>query len=586
MARPIPEARALPAAGARRRLAGLVLVSLLAVASYLDGLGSQHIPKNGDEYAYEHITRMTAASGALLPLRSDLPDMRNTKPPLLFWQGIASTGWGRHWTLWRLRSPSVAYTLFTALVVFVLGFRLSGGTDTGLRAMLAFLAFYSTYRYGRPFLTNPPEVFWLFLPFAVLLLWRPAAFGSRFLVPTLLGVPIGIAFLYRSFALALPAGLGLAWWFLRFRDYRVADFLRKDAGKVALAISVGLAIFASWLLLDPDPGGVFREFVLGESLGRLSVAGQGLRPSGGGPGIWSYVLGSMSHVLGYPVNAGLLAFPVVAFFLAAFERRRELSEAERLLWIWILAVFVAFSFATPRSSRYLLAAMPALALLLALAWSRIGRWAFVLSLLATAAAIAAIALLSLGLERELPGLRPYPPLHWALLAGAEAIVLLGLSVPPLTREIVLPGIFLAYVSLASALGPFDGPLGQFGAAAQAHARGRDVWVPVDFIAKEERYRFLLPGADPHGYGEERGLSAADLVSRYPLVAVQAPLRAGAPEGAMVVGRRLDLRGRQTAAELADILTGKLSPGLVVEELLVEGRRPSPEPSAAGAEGRR
>jgi hypothetical protein len=52
--------------------------------------------------------------------------MRNTKPPLLFWQGIASTGWGRRWTLWDLRYPSLVYTLLTALLVFLLGSRLSG----------------------------------------------------------------------------------------------------------------------------------------------------------------------------------------------------------------------------------------------------------------------------------------------------------------------------------------------------------------------------------------------------------------------------------------------------------------------------
>ena len=61
---------------------------------------------------------MTAASGHWLPLQSEMPEMRNTKPPLLFWQGIASTDWGRNWTLWNLRWPSVVYTLLTAGMVF------------------------------------------------------------------------------------------------------------------------------------------------------------------------------------------------------------------------------------------------------------------------------------------------------------------------------------------------------------------------------------------------------------------------------------------------------------------------------------
>lgn len=67
------------------------LATTLAVFAYFYGLGSDHIPKNGDELPYANITRVTAASGHLLPLQSELDGMRNTKPPLQFWQGIAST---------------------------------------------------------------------------------------------------------------------------------------------------------------------------------------------------------------------------------------------------------------------------------------------------------------------------------------------------------------------------------------------------------------------------------------------------------------------------------------------------------------
>jgi hypothetical protein len=123
----------------RLRLAGYGVAAALAVVAYLHGLSGEHIPKNGDEYPYTHITRLTAASGHLLPLCSDLPGMRNTKPPLLFWQGIASTGGGRWWTRWNLRWPSVAYTLLTAGLVFLLGRRLGDDSETGLLAALSFL---------------------------------------------------------------------------------------------------------------------------------------------------------------------------------------------------------------------------------------------------------------------------------------------------------------------------------------------------------------------------------------------------------------------------------------------------------------
>ncbi|HVQ16009.1 MAG TPA: hypothetical protein VMS40_20555, partial [Vicinamibacterales bacterium] len=48
------------------------LAIILALFTYFYSLDSQHIPKNGDEYPYEHITRMTAASGHWLPLQSEL----------------------------------------------------------------------------------------------------------------------------------------------------------------------------------------------------------------------------------------------------------------------------------------------------------------------------------------------------------------------------------------------------------------------------------------------------------------------------------------------------------------------------------
>ena len=430
-----------------RRLAGYGLLSLLAVFTYLYGLDSQHIPKNGDEYPYEHITRLTAESGRLLPLQSELPGMRNTKPPLLFWQGIASTGWGRRWTLWNLRLPSVVYTLLTALLVFLLGSRLSGRLGTGVVAGLSFLAFFSTYRYGRPFLTNPPEVFWLFLPFFALLYWRKAAAASRFAFPVLAGVAIGLGLLYKSFALVVPVGLGLAGWYLHSREGRLATFLVRDSWKVLITLSVSLALFGAWFLLDPDPGAVWREFVMGENLGKFDRPGGYLpRLLWGSSSLWGLALG-------YPLNAGLLFFPVVALFVDAWRRRGELSAGEGGLWIWVLSLFLVFAVPSQRSSRYLLPAMPALAVLLGLGWRRIPRWALALSLLASAAVMAAIAFLSLRLQNAVPGPPLFPVAHWAFLAAAGAVVLAALGVPVLTRPTVHAAVFLATCRSPRSSGP-------------------------------------------------------------------------------------------------------------------------------------
>ncbi len=330
-------------------------------------------------------------------------------------------------------------------------------------------------------------------------------------------------------------------------------------------LSVSLALFSAWFLLDPDPGAVWREFVLGENFGKFALPGGYLpRLLWGTSSLWALALG-------YPLNAGLLSFPVVALFVLAWRRRGELTDAEGGLWIWVLTLFVVFAVPSQRSSRYLLPAMPALAVLLALAWRRIPRWVLSLSLLANAAVIAAITFLSLRLQQAVPGPRLYPVAHWALLAGAGAIVLAALCVPALTRPTVHAAVFLCTLSFAALLRPLDGPLGRYDADAQRQVQGREVWVPADFIAKEEGYRFLLPGAQVRAYREDRDTRADELLKRYPLVVIRRPLRDGAAEAGRVLGHRLDLRGRQTAREIREILRGSVREYLFVREVLVEAR---------------
>ncbi len=548
----------------RLRLSWYVGAVLLAAFTYFYGLDSQQIPKNGDEYPYEHITRLTAASGHLLPLQSQLDNMRNTKPPLIFWQGIASTHWGQEWTLWNLRYPSVIYTLLTAFMAFLLGWRLSRQMETGFIALLTYLAFFSTYHYGRPFLINAPEVFWFFLPFFTLLYWRPAAFESRWKIPLLLGVEIGIGLLYKSFALIAPVGLCLAWWYLHNREYRLVDFLRRDAGKIALTVALALALFGLWFLLDPDPHGVWREFVVGENAGKFDLHGSYLSKFlWGSSSVWSLIIG-------YPMNAGLLAVPVVAVFFIAFRRRALLSDEEKLLWIWMAALFIVFSLPSQRSARYLLEAMPGLAVLCALNWQRIGRAAFVVSLVLMGGALALFAFLSLSLRHEMVAMALYGPVYWTLLGGTAALIVAALFVPAFTRPATSVVAVLVLLCFAAFLRPFDGAPGNYNAAVQNYMQGKQVWVPCDFRAKEEGYRFILPGAQVHGYREETYPGVSALSANFRRFAVQVALDDPGCAHCRILGRRLEIRGRQSGDELQEMLLhGDVFRHLFVKELLVE-----------------
>ena len=548
-------------------LLGYGLATLLAGFAYFYGLGSDHIPKNGDEFPYAHVTRITAGSGHLLPLRSEIESLRNTKPPLLFWQGIASTSWGRDWSLGRLRYPSVIYTLLTAAMVFLLGAKLSGRLETGFLALLVFLAFFSTYRYGRPFLTDAPLVFWLFLPFFVLLYWQPAAFESLWAVPIMLGLGIGVGLLYKSFALAAPVLLAVAWWYLHHRRYEVAIFLTRDLLKLMIMGCVALTVFSLWFVLDPDPRAIIREFILGENVAKFDPQGGSYLAKllWGGSSIWSLALG-------YPLNAGLLACPVAALFYLAFRRRAELSPAERRLWIWVIVLFVVFSLPSQRSERYLLPAMPGLAVLCALNWDRISRKLFVVSLIAASVAVALVVYLSLRLQQTMPSGPLYGAGYWVLLLGTGVFLLLALFRPKLTRPGLNVASLLLFLCFAAFLRPFDGPLGRYSEQVQQQVRRKDVWVPVNFKAKEEGYVFLLPGARVHPYTYDQKLTATALSAHYPLCAVRLPINDAGPAGGRIIGQRLDLGSRHTSKQILEMVKGRVFEHLFLKELLVEAPR--------------
>lgn len=552
--------------GANLRLRWYILAGWLAVFTYFYGLDGQHIPKNGDEYVYAHITRLTADSGKLLPLQSQLDNMRNTKPPMLFWQGIASTNSGRDWTLWNLRYPSVIYTLLTAMMLFMLGWKLSKRLETGFIAALTFLAFFTTYRFGRPFLTNAPEVFWIFMPFFALLYW-PQTFASRWLIPMMLGISIGIGFLYKSFALGLPVTLGLTGWYLHQRHYRVAEFLKQDALKVVISISVAVALFATWFALDPDPQAVWKEFVVGENVGKFDPHGPSYLSKflWGGSSIWSYVLAFLT-------DPGLLTFPVVALFFVAYKRRGLLSNEEKLLWIWIAVMFLSFALPSQRSGRYMLAAMPAVALLCALNWQLISRKAFVASLVFAGVVIVLIAYLAARLQAEIPD--TYTLTFWLLIAGTGTLTLLAIAIPGFTRPGINVIALLVLLCLAAFLRPFDDVLGNYSDEAQRYASGKDVAVPCNFRAMDEGHRFMLPGAQINGYSEEQNLTVSELAMRYPLFAVQLALddrtQNGGCASCKIIGSRLDIRGRQSSAELKEmLLEGKVFQHLFIREVLLE-----------------
>lgn len=565
------------------------LVALTAWA-YGVGLDGQNIPRNGDELVYAHITRLTAASGQWLPLASELDAMRNTKPPLLFWQGLASTGFGAHWELWRLRWPSLAWTALTALLIGGVAARLgrrpgasvdppagaATGFDlpTGLVAALVWLGFFTTFRYGRPYLTNPPEVFWLSLPLLALLWRAPAGFESRWVMPLGLGLAVGMGLLAKSFALLLPVGAVMALWWLQHRGWRLATFLRRDAAGLLLVAAVSLALFGLWFALDPDPAAIWREFVVGENFGKMDNRGHPAVTFFTGPdSVWEYGLAVL-------LNAGLLVGVVLALGVRAWRERHRLSLDERRLWIWLAVFFVVFALPSQRSARYLLPAMPALALLVALRWRELPAWGVRVGHLLALAAVLLFAWLALGLQAgaatalgngsAADTLQTVRPMAWAVFLLAATVALAGLSITALSRTALLATVALTHLSIGVFLMPFDGPAGRYPAAIEKAVAGQTVWVPCNFRARFEGHAFLLPQSEPRGYDERAAPTLASLAERYPLFAWRQRLGEPPPqcEGCERLAQRLDLRSRHRSAELKAMFSGDAAGQLFTREWLI------------------
>ena len=529
---------------------------LLAVFVYCAGLGSDHLATNGDDLLYAQISKLTASSGQLLPLQSLDERLRNTKPPLLFWQGIASTDWGDHWSLARLRAPNVLYTLLTAGLLILIGWKRTRSIQLGLSAALLFLCFFSTYRYGRVFLTSAPETFWLFAPLALLLLHREPRLPNGILWPWIWGGMIGVGLLYKSFALVVPVTLTMALWQLRARGWKIRPFLIKDFCRLSMTILAALLLFSLWFWLDPNPMLVLKDFVLRENAGKFDTGGENyfLNFIWGQSSIWRIIVS-------YPLNTGLLGFLTAALFWDAYQRRRHLGHMEVFLWILMLVLAAFFCIPNQRDERYLLPAMPALALLMAIRLGHLPIWISTITIAASGIILLGLQGLALLLQHA-SGLSLYP--SWLLIPfvlGLTAVVL-GIFRKELTRPLLPASVLLVYLGYYLFLIPLDHGAGLFRGEGVESVIGCEVAVPSNFNAREESYGFLLPGAIVKPYNQWM------LPPTTPFIVITQPLDERPPEG-VILGKRLNMIDRFNGPETRDILLGNVTHHLFHWDWLVQ-----------------
>ena len=496
---------------------------LLVVALYIFGLGGPFAPTNGDEMVYIHIARMTAESGHWLPLQSELIGTRNTKPPLLIWQAVVASGWGSHWNLLALRLPSIAYTFATTGLLAFFAWRMSGKRRTACLAAVLYLLYFSTFRYGRVYLTSAPETFWLALPMWWVLWLRvrvtspgsyepPRSLASRssqapqganpaqasplqlgWLAYTLFGIALGLGAAYKSFALVAPASAAV-WCAILWGEPKLdwKTVLRTTAG-VTWSALLGIGIFALWFVLDPDPAAVWQEFVVAENAGKMS------NTMGYWQNAWNGSYPMWTQLLAYPVNAGLLALTGLGFCWIILKRGVHISTyvrltpAQKVLVAWLMVWLIVFTIPSQRSERYVIPAMPALAIGMALLWQRIGRIWSLATLLLTAPALVLLARIAWVIGDMDVG-SPLLSELTVLVAGLGLLaVFLGLFNARWTRNTSLLACATVYASFSLMVAPLSHPDADYSEAVHAQLQGKRVAVPNGFTGQYENYHFVLPG---------------------------------------------------------------------------------------------
>lgn len=544
---------------------------LLAVAIYTLGLGGQYAPTNGDELVYTHIARLTAASNHWLPLVSELDHMRNTKPPLLFWQALIAGDWGQNWSLAALRTPSLLYTLLIAAALAWTVQRITRSWRSACVAACVYLAFFCTFRFGRTFLTSAPETFWLNAPM-FWLLWQRLRQASPSASPASLGwathlgfgLVLGLGLAYKSFALIAPAAAAL-WCAQLLTEPRLnRAALLQVTLKVGLSAAIALAVFALWFVLDPDPAAVWQEFVIGENAGKLSNS-QGywqVALFGGGISIWA-------QLLAYVQNAGLLAFVVLGLMGVGLRQgvqrwrqpsgaRAPLSPALLILLVWLAVWLIVFTLPSQRSARYVIPAMPALAMLLALCWERVARGWFVASLLLCGVLIGGLGRIAWAAHDVT--IANSVELIWALLACAVGLLLVGAGVlkPAWTRACTVAACLAVYASFGLTTAPLNGASGLYPASTRAAVQHLRVAVPNGFNGQFERFEFLLPHNQFLPYDTEgRATSATEslhqlLLKHDAVIWLQANPQEVAPPclpECVLLGTRWEVKGRHQSGEI-------------------------------------
>jgi hypothetical protein len=215
-----------------------------------------------------------------------------------------------------------------------------------------------------------------------------------------------------------------------------------------------------------------------------------------------------TQLLAYPSNAGLLIFTVMGVawvgLTRAFKRQTYtlLTAPEWILLAWLAVWLIVFTIPSQRSERYVIPAMPALAILMALVWEKIPRLAFWVTLAIMAPALVMVARITWVMgDMQIASSTQVTMTLIAVcsgLAGATA----GFTRRERLRAATLLACLAVYASFSLMVEPLSAPGAGYSAEVQSQIQGKRVAVPNGFTGQYERFHFILPAAKLVPYDAE------------------------------------------------------------------------------------
>jgi 4-amino-4-deoxy-L-arabinose transferase-like glycosyltransferase len=274
----------------------------------------------GDETKYSQVVREMRAGSFFLPTLNGTPFTH--KPPLHFWAVDLLTHVFGVYSIW----PFVLPSLLSFVLLLVLMHRMGG-------AMTAFVAGTSLLMWGSSQTARMDVAF-----AALLALSAHFIFRANGALPVSAGVASGLAFLVKG-----PMAPVITLALFAFESIRRR---RKPVAKDALALLPMLMLPLLWLVPAIVIGGeaFWREIFYKQTVGRAVGAWVHKSPP------WFYL-----------VRAPLTLAPWFFLCVAALFRRHD--EQAKFATSWLLAVLVPYTLLSSKLDVYMIAMLPAVALL-------------------------------------------------------------------------------------------------------------------------------------------------------------------------------------------------------------------------------